>query len=65
MTLLNPRQGINKAQREAPQEYILKKGVLTKELSGIRIACGFFIVGEAFVDDLANSSVQTFQLLIL
>lgn len=36
------------------------KEVLTKELSGVRVACCFFIVGEAFIDDLANSSVQTF-----
>lgn len=42
-----------------------EKEVLTEELSRVRVACGFFIVGEAFIDDLANSSVQAFQFLIL
>lgn len=44
---------------------INEKKVPTEELSRVRVGCGFFIVGEAFVDDLANSSVQAFQLLIL
>lgn len=37
-----------------------KNEELTKELSRVCVACGFFIVGKSFIDDLANSSIQTF-----
>lgn len=38
---------------------------LTEELCGVSVACGFFIVGESLIDDLAHSSIQTLQFLIL
>lgn len=30
---------------------------LTKELCGVSVACGLFIVGKPFIDDLAHCSV--------
>lgn len=40
--------------------YMGKNEDLTEELSRVCVACGFFVVGKPFIDDLANSSIQTF-----
>lgn len=38
---------------------------LTKELCGVSVARGFFIVGKSLIDDLAHGSIQALQFLIL
>lgn len=42
-----------------------KAEALTKELSGVSVACGLFVVRQSLIDDLAHGGVQTLQLLIL
>lgn len=38
---------------------------LTKELSGVSVARGLFVVRQPLIDDLAHGGVQTLQFLVL
>lgn len=37
---------------------------LTKKLSGVSVAGGFFMVSKPLIDDLAHSSIKTLQFFI-